>query len=115
MLSLQSAPRRGLAAGLAGVLVAGAASVLAAAPAQAAPVVGELRWNVSEQFVNHLSVRTLADGATFDSTTQKFAFPAVSQTTAPDGTRTVVYDGSVTGDDVLGDHLRSSGERGSRR
>ena len=97
MLSLQSAPRRGLAAGLAGVLVAGAASVLAAAPAQAAPVVGELRWNVSEQFVNHLSVRTLADGATFDSTTQKFAFPAVSQTTAPDGTRTVVYDGSVTG------------------
>ncbi|QCX28268.1 Ig-like domain repeat protein [Nocardioides jishulii] len=101
MKSLTRTPRRGVAAGLAGALVAGAFAGLAAAPAQAAPATGALTWNISEQFVSHLSNRTLSGGATFDQTAERFTFPAKA-VTAADGVVTTSFRGSVEGAFAMG-------------
>ena len=104
MQSTLSAPRRRLAAGVAGAMIAGLTTVtLVQTPgAQAAPATGELTWNVSEQFVNHLSTRTLSDGAIFDETAKTFTFPATEMSVQADGTAVRSYDGTVKGAFVMG-------------
>lgn len=96
MLSITSAPRRRLAAGVAGVLLAGAASSVVVAPAvQAAPSGGTLTWNVSQQYVASFPDRVLSDGVTFDQAAGTFAFPVSDVTKAADGTVTTSMRGTV--------------------
>lgn len=94
MKLLTRSPRRGLAAGLAGALVAGAFAGLAAAPAQAAPATGDLTWTVSAQVESGFGAKSASGGATLDANT--FTFPAESVVTATDGTVTTAFDGSAT-------------------
>lgn len=114
MKSLMRTTSRGIAAGLAGVLVASTAA-LVAAPAQAAPVTGDLKWNVSQQFVEHLffskmgpvlpqtPTGTLSGGVTHsagDPSTgadDYFTFQATDAVTAADGTITTSFTGTVRG------------------
>ncbi|WP_110241687.1 Ig-like domain repeat protein [Nocardioides gilvus] len=113
MKSLLRTTTRGIAAGVAGVLVAGTAA-LVAAPAQAAPVTGDLQWNVSQQFVEHLffskmgpmpaaPTGTVSGGATHtagDLSTGAddfFTFSASDAVVAADGTVTTSFTGSVRG------------------
>ncbi|MGN0063220.1 MAG: HtaA domain-containing protein, partial [Nocardioides sp.] len=119
MKSLKSATGRGIAAGLAGVLVAGAATLLTSAPAQAAAAEGELRWGVSQQFVEHLyfskmgpvlpttptgAVSNGAGHVAGDAATgadDVFTFPAATVTEAG-GTTVAEYTGTVRGAFVVG-------------
>ncbi len=116
MKSLMTA-KRSVAAGVAGVLVAGAASVLAA-PAHAAPTsssaTGQLSWSISQQFVEHLYLSkagpvlpttptgSVSGGAGYVQgdptvgTDDRFTFPAASVTT-DGGTTVAKYTGTVTG------------------
>ena len=113
MKSLVRTTTRSVAAGVAGVLVAGAATVLASAPAQAAKAEGELRWGISQNFVEHLyyskmgpmpttPTGSVSDGAAHvagDATTgadDVFTFPAASVTT-DGGTTVATYTGTVSG------------------
>lgn len=113
MKSLARTTTRSVAAGVAGVLVAGAATVLAAAPAQAAKAEGELRWGISQNFVEHLyyskmgvmpttTTGSVSGGAAHvagDATTgadDVFTFPAASVTT-DGGTTVATYTGTVSG------------------
>jgi hypothetical protein len=93
MKSLKRTTARGLAAGLAGALVAGAASILAAAPAQAVPAVGDLTWNVSGTFANF--GYSQLDGVTFDSESKQFSFPATDVEPGPGGTAIASFSGSA--------------------
>ncbi|WP_104106044.1 HtaA domain-containing protein [Nocardioides sp. 616] len=120
MQSTKIASRRRLAAGVATVLVAGAASALTGAPAQAAPATGELTWNISQQFVEHLyfskagpTLPTTPTGSASAgaahhagdpavSTDDVFTFPASATTKAADGTVTTSYTGTVRGAFVNG-------------
>lgn len=104
MQSLTSAPRRRLAAGVAGTLVAGlCAATTVASPAHAAPAVpATLTWSISQQFVEHLSTQTLTGGATFDAASKTFAFPAKGTVTAANGDVTRSYSGSVKGAFAMG-------------
>ncbi|NPC95681.1 hypothetical protein [Nocardioides sp. zg-DK7169] len=86
--------RRIAALGATGALVA--AGLAIAPAAQAAESAPSLRWSISEQFVSHLSTRTLADGAAFDAEQGTFTFPADERRVAGD-TVTYVYDGTVDG------------------
>ncbi len=121
MKSLMHATSRALATGVAGVLVAGAATVVAAAPAQAAPATGELQWSISQNFVEHLyyskfpgpgampttPTGSVSDGAAHvpgDEATgadDLFTFPAASYTESGDSL-VVSYTGSVRGAFVVG-------------
>ncbi|WP_181312218.1 HtaA domain-containing protein [Nocardioides campestrisoli] len=97
MQSLTRAPRRRVAAGVAVAgLAAATFGVLPAAQA-APPSASYLDWNISEQFVSHLSTRTLAGGASFDEASQKFRFPASTITVEADGDVVRSYSGTVRG------------------
>ncbi len=89
--------RRSVAGSAALALVGGAfAVVTAAAPAQAVAVPA-LNWQVSQQFKDHLSTRTLGDGAT-ESADGVVAFPrGVGSYNPANGAATVAYQGSVKG------------------
>ncbi|GGD27364.1 Ig-like domain repeat protein [Nocardioides daphniae] len=95
MKSLMRTARRGAAAGISGVLVAGVLAGLAAAPANAAPARG-LSWNVSDQFQTHLNTQTPLGAATYDATTKDATFPLESVTTAGAVT-TYTFDGGLKG------------------
>lgn len=91
MSNLMSArARRGLAAGVATVVGASALSLLAVAPAQAAPT-GSLQWGISQQFTEHLSTPT-ASGVTENAGV--YTFPEAS-TSVAGGTTTINYTGSI--------------------
>lgn len=77
-----------------GVAVAGLALV-PGAPVQAAPAPLSLRWEVSQQFDDHLATHTYADGAT-ESADGVVTFPGgVSSTVG--GVEQVAFEGSVSG------------------
>jgi hypothetical protein len=66
-------------------------------PAQAALATGSFKWEISQQFDDHLSTHELADGATEDAD-GVISFPATSTSVDPaTGVGTVQYDGSVKG------------------
>lgn len=100
------APRRRRLVGAVGATAAGAlvAATLTVAPAAqaATPVNSPLTWSISGQFVNHLSTRTLSDGAAFDAAASAFTFPSASTVVAGDGTVTRTYEGTVKGAFVNG-------------
>lgn len=118
MKTLMSTSRRALATGVAGVLVAGGAA-LVAAPAQAAdaPVAPHLDWRISTQFVEHLFLAptfgapvpdqgVVSDGAQFvegpaaGGADDTFLFPQVSVTRDGAGV-TRSYAGTVAGSFVV--------------
>lgn len=91
-------PRTGLVAGLAGLLVAGSFSAIAA-PAQAATVDpttigGVFTWDVSNQVVARYGAVETADGAfQADADVRKVSFP-VESVTAAGGDLTIAYQGA---------------------
>lgn len=95
LLSIRA--KRGLAAGLAGVVGAAALSVVAITPAQAAVPNGSFDWKVSGQFAGHLSTvpHTFTGGASEDAD-KVVSFPRTGTSTAA-GVTTVTYAGSVRG------------------
>jgi hypothetical protein len=87
-----------LAGGVAATVLAATAAVALPSAAHAAtPVVPDLQWNVSQQFVDHLSSRTLTGGVTFDETAGSFTFEGEGATSDATGVRTFHYDGTVRG------------------
>lgn len=102
-----SVRRRTLGAATAGSLATGACLVAMAPTAQAAaPVVPDLKWNVSQQFVDHLSTRALSGGATHVpgdasiTTDDYFTFPGAGSSSAG-GVVTYDYTGTVRGGFVM--------------
>ncbi|WP_127479828.1 Ig-like domain repeat protein [Nocardioides pantholopis] len=97
-MSMQTRGRSRLAALATAGALAASTLVLTAPAAQAAPAPGQaaLAWSISEQYVDHLSTRVLADGATFDEAAKRFTFPADGVASAG-GATTYSYDGSVRG------------------
>lgn len=85
--------RRGLAAGVATLVGAGALTVVGSTAAQAAPT-GALTWGVSEQYFDHLSTRVADGGVTIDAAAKTFTFPEAS-TSVANGVTTVDYSGSI--------------------
>ena len=78
-----------------------AASALALVPgtaqaADAAPVAAPtFTWKISQQFVDHLSTRTLTDGATFDATTGFTFVDGTGYVDSGNGAASISYEGSV--------------------
>lgn len=102
-MTLTATRRRRLAIGVTGALVGGLCAVAMPTAAQSTPsraaelAAGPLTWNISEQFVDHLSTRTLTDGATFHEEGATFGFPATGITTEADGDVVRSFRGSVKG------------------
>lgn len=94
-MSIRPTQRRSFAALTAvGVAAAGLAFV-PGAPAQAAPAPLSLQWEISQQFDDHLSTHTYADGAT-ENADGVVTFPGgVSSTVG--GVEQVAFEGSVSG------------------
>lgn len=94
-------PIHRIAAATSVALVAAGLGV-AAAPAGAAPTAGQLAWEISQQFDDHLSTHELTDGAT-EAEDGVITFPGGTGTLDPaTGAGTVQYDGAVTGAFVMG-------------
>ena len=72
-------------------LVPGTAQAADAAPV-AAPT---FTWKISQQFVDHLSTRTLTDGATFDATTGFTFVDGTGYVDSGNGAASISYEGSV--------------------
>lgn len=99
MQSTTRAPRRSVAALASGALVAGLTVGVGLAPAHAddSATGAELTWGISEQFVDHLSTRTLSDEVSFDEGSKTFTFPRLRTVNESDGTVVREYAGSVEG------------------
>ena len=78
-------------------LAATAASLLAGPAHAASPTLAPLTWQISQQYVDHLSTRTLEGGLTFDDAAKTFSWPAVSTAKQADGDIVRTYAGSVKG------------------
>lgn len=95
-----SAWRKSATALTATAVTATALAFVGSAPAQASVSTPVLTWNISQQFVDHLSTRTVTDGAAFAD--GAFTFPLVEAEVS--GTETTYsYNGSVKGAFVNGD------------
>ncbi|MBC9733626.1 HtaA domain-containing protein [Nocardioides marmotae] len=89
-------PTRWVASAAATTVAASGLALVAAAPATAAPA-PSLRWEISQQFDDHLSSHELGDGAT-ESADGVITFPSgVGSYDAATGAGSVTYDGSVAG------------------
>lgn len=88
---------RSLSGIVAAAVVATGVAFTPAAPASAAPAAGELKWKISQQFVNSLPVHTFTDGASQDAD-GIVTFPnGAGSYNTDSGAATVSYAGSVTG------------------
>jgi hypothetical protein len=96
-------PKARLRRSFAGVVTAAlAASSLALLPgtAQAADAplpAPSLTWKISQQFVDHLSTRTLTDGATFDAASGFTFVGGTGYVDSGNGAASIAYQGTVKG------------------
>lgn len=101
-MSTTTTPRRTLRRTLAGVMtttLAASGIALLPAGAQAAETAPAptLTWKISQQFVDHLSTRTLSGGATYADGTGFTFGGGVGYTDSGNGVSRIAYQGSVKG------------------
>ncbi|QGG40488.1 Ig-like domain repeat protein [Aeromicrobium yanjiei] len=95
--------RRTLAGALTTALAASTVALLPTS-AQAADPAPEptLTWKISQQFIDHLSSRTLTDGVTFDAANGFTFGGGEGSFNAANGVTTMAYDGTVRGAFAIG-------------